>query len=176
MAGRKKKYWAENERVKAYIEDFSLNCYIVSLDQLSCIEVAITRLYEQLSSERDTKLIVDLLTAIEEATTIRNTLLSSMNSIRKADLDEINRKLWQGMPMKRQAYIKSHAQTVARKLYPKVQPCSIPNCDKVGERHHPDYLQPDMIVWLCHKHHSEAEKDAEGVWQKAILPKLPEER
>ncbi len=47
------------------------------------------------------------------------------------------------------------AQNRARWLYPDAQPCSIENCELMGERHHSDYSQPDKITWLCRKHHKE---------------------
>ena len=34
--------------------------------------------------------------------------------------------------------------------------CSIPECDRKPEAHHPDYSQPLSVVWLCPKHHRAA--------------------
>lgn len=33
------------------------------------------------------------------------------------------------------------------------QKCAVDGCDKIGERHHPDYSKPDEIVWICKSHH-----------------------
>ena len=33
------------------------------------------------------------------------------------------------------------------------QECSIKHCTNLGERHHPNYLKPLEIVYLCKKHH-----------------------
>ena len=31
--------------------------------------------------------------------------------------------------------------------------CSIKNCNKPAERHHPNYETPEHFVWLCREHH-----------------------
>ena len=46
-----------------------------------------------------------------------------------------------------------HAQTWARKIHKRRQPCVI--CGEPGERHHEDYDRPLDIMWLCHAHHME---------------------
>jgi len=40
----------------------------------------------------------------------------------------------------------------SRKLFPQHQICSIKNCRNIGERHHPNYTNVN-IVWLCKRHH-----------------------
>ena len=37
------------------------------------------------------------------------------------------------------------------------QVCSIENCGILAEAHHYDYSKPLDILWLCKKHHEEAE-------------------
>lgn len=37
------------------------------------------------------------------------------------------------------------------------QKCEIEGCDKIGERHHPDYSQPRLIEWICRSHHRRVE-------------------
>ena len=31
--------------------------------------------------------------------------------------------------------------------------CSIKGCNRLGEKHHPDYNNPLQIIWLCRRHH-----------------------
>ena len=50
---------------------------------------------------------------------------------------------------------KRQAVRLALKHYPIAQKCSIQNCDRIGERHHPDYSKPLDIIWLCKMHHEE---------------------
>jgi len=72
--------------------------------------------------------------------------------IRNMDLQrKYQRECYKKNPRKKYAHIKY----VARKLNPISKKCSVPKCKFIGERHHPDYTQPNLIVWLCRKHHSE---------------------
>jgi len=50
---------------------------------------------------------------------------------------------------------KIKAQRIANKAYPVKQICSVIGCNKIGEKHHPDYSKPLEIIWLCRKHHKE---------------------
>jgi len=47
------------------------------------------------------------------------------------------------------------AQRLSNKLYPSRQICNLSVCNKLGERHHPDYSKPSEIIWLCRRHHKE---------------------
>lgn len=46
---------------------------------------------------------------------------------------------------------------IAKRANPVAQPCSVPGCDQIGERHHPDYSKPKDIVWICRAHHRRVE-------------------
>jgi hypothetical protein len=46
-------------------------------------------------------------------------------------------------------------QAMARYYHPIKKTCSVENCQKLGERHHPDYSKPKEIIWLCKGHHEE---------------------
>lgn len=43
---------------------------------------------------------------------------------------------------------------ITNKAYPDRQKCSIDGCEKLGEKHHPDYSKPLEIIWVCRQHHS----------------------
>lgn len=45
------------------------------------------------------------------------------------------------------------ARALARYHYPVQQPCEIPGCNLIGNRHHDDYSRPLNIRWLCKEHH-----------------------
>jgi hypothetical protein len=47
---------------------------------------------------------------------------------------------------------KVSAQNKALYLYERDW-CSVEGCEALGERHHPNYSRPDIIIWLCRKHH-----------------------
>jgi len=53
---------------------------------------------------------------------------------------------------------KKRARDRAIRVYPERRKCSILGCLRIGERHHPDYSKPELIVWLCKKHHQEAHR------------------
>lgn len=38
--------------------------------------------------------------------------------------------------------------------------CSLPECDKKPEAHHPDYSRPFDVVWLCRTHHKQVHATA----------------
>jgi len=48
---------------------------------------------------------------------------------------------------------KTNARATASFKHPGRQVCSVEGCDRLGERHHPDYEKPSEIVWLCPVHH-----------------------
>ena len=54
----------------------------------------------------------------------------------------------------KKVYARAAAQAMARSHLKDVQPCSYKDCNRQGERHHPDYKQPLLVMWLCRKHHS----------------------
>lgn len=45
------------------------------------------------------------------------------------------------------------AGQIAGLVHKEEKPCLVDGCDKIGERHHPDYAIPEMILWLCRSHH-----------------------
>jgi hypothetical protein len=49
---------------------------------------------------------------------------------------------------------KVYAKWRACKVHRKRELCSFKNCNELGERHHPDYGNPETIIWLCRKHHN----------------------
>jgi hypothetical protein len=63
----------------------------------------------------------------------------------------------------RKAPEKHQARQRAYYKYPKAQKCSVKGCERKGLRHHPDYSQPDLIEWLCAKHHTLLHKRQERV-------------
>ena len=50
---------------------------------------------------------------------------------------------------------RSYTRTASNRRYPDRQICSIEGCFELGEKHHPDYSNPDGFTWLCRKHHAE---------------------
>ena len=54
---------------------------------------------------------------------------------------------------------KRKAQRIANKAYPVSQICSVVGCNKIGERHHPNYNKPLEIIWLCRKHHKDLQNN-----------------
>lgn len=52
--------------------------------------------------------------------------------------------------------IKGMIRAKTRQAFPKAEKCSINDCEKIGQRHHPDYSKPLDIIWLCSKHHGQA--------------------
>ena len=46
-------------------------------------------------------------------------------------------------------------RTISNLHFPNPQQCSVKDCPEVGHRHHSDYNKPNIIVWLCRKHHME---------------------
>jgi hypothetical protein len=51
--------------------------------------------------------------------------------------------------------IKVKARQIANRAFKTIQPCSIANCNKQGEKHHQDYNKPLEIIWLCSYHHKQ---------------------
>ena len=49
---------------------------------------------------------------------------------------------------------KVSAKWIATRMHKNKKLCSFKNCKTIGERHHPDYKQPKIIVWLCREHHN----------------------
>ena len=61
-------------------------------------------------------------------------------------------KRWKARnPEKRRKYVR--VQSLARYHHPTREKCSFPGCEEIGERHHPNYERPSVIIWLCKRHH-----------------------
>ncbi len=56
-----------------------------------------------------------------------------------------------------------NARSLSNYYYPKRQVCSLDGCNQMGERHHPDYSNPSLIIWLCPKHHRELHNQTNNV-------------
>jgi hypothetical protein len=40
------------------------------------------------------------------------------------------------------------------------EPCEVPGCGRIGQRHHDDYNDPLNIRWLCQsRHHPQADRE-----------------
>ena len=52
-------------------------------------------------------------------------------------------------------YINNGEKVRARVLSQKVQRQSCIFCERLGERHHPDYKEPLHIIFLCKSHHKQ---------------------
>jgi len=48
---------------------------------------------------------------------------------------------------------KIKAQNRALFIYPGEEVCNIKGCFHRAERHHPSYQSPEVVIWLCRKHH-----------------------
>ena len=48
---------------------------------------------------------------------------------------------------------KIRAQNRALYVHKESCVCSIKECGKLGERHHPNYQEKENIIWLCREHH-----------------------
>ena len=75
-----------------------------------------------------------------------------MRSYRERNREKVNQIVYKSMSNHPQ---ECKARSLANYHYPTSQVCSIDGCDQMGERHHPDYSQPSLIIWLCPKHHRE---------------------
>ncbi len=65
-----------------------------------------------------------------------------------------DRRKWE--TVKRPSYKKQYiARHRANEVFKVAQPCSELECTEIGERHHPDYNQPEYIIWLCVSHHKQ---------------------
>ncbi len=60
--------------------------------------------------------------------------------------------------LRSKAYYEKHperfkAAQVASRIHKGEEICLVDGCNETGERHHPDYTIPEMILWLCRSHH-----------------------
>lgn len=61
---------------------------------------------------------------------------------------------------------KDKVRSITRQIIKEAKKCSIENCTTTGERHHPDYSQPEKIVWLCRKHHAQLHRKEPKICSK----------
>lgn len=52
-----------------------------------------------------------------------------------------------------EARLKRAARQIANVMFPIAQPCEVPGCVNIGERHHDDYTKPTEIRWRCKELH-----------------------
>lgn len=76
-------------------------------------------------------------------------------------MDVANRRIWQ-RNNKDKYKIQYKARHRANEVYKKAESCSIIGCEKIGQRHHPDYSKPEIIVWLCESHHKQIHRKYNG--------------
>lgn len=65
---------------------------------------------------------------------------------------------------------KIKAHNIALYVHKEQQPCSINGCEDKAERHHPDYKQPDKIIWFCRKHHIMIHGKSRGICKECDRP------
>lgn len=46
----------------------------------------------------------------------------------------------------------------ANEVHKLTEVCSIKDCNKKGQRHHPDYSKPEDIIWFCDFHHKQVHR------------------
>jgi hypothetical protein len=63
--------------------------------------------------------------------------------------------------------VRSRAGRLARLHFPNRQRCGVVGCRRMGERHHPDYNEPLIILWRCRQHHHDIHYPSRLVGRKS---------
>ena len=71
------------------------------------------------------------------------------------DLDDKYKARGQGYLCYKCYKYRQNAISIGRYHNLKPYVCTLIDCDRMGERHHPDYDKPKVVEWLCPKHHNE---------------------
>jgi hypothetical protein len=56
-----------------------------------------------------------------------------------------------------------YARGVSKVLFPQLSPCEVCGTTENIHRHHPDYTRPEIINFLCRKHHNELHRKNQHV-------------